>query len=260
MPAGAGFIAYVVAVGFVSCLFSGIVGVGAVLLIAPLLFFGAPLFFGVHLDFREISNLTTIAVVIAAVRAIFIYRGYGLIRREIIGPMGVPAFISACIGTYLASVANPWAIQVTFAVASLAGAAFLLIPYQRALDDTARVIPAKPLAYAFSATVVGFVGGFAGAGGGFLLIPTLMGIFRMPTRVALGTAAFTGLVIAVVAFVGRIALVHIDWVLVLAIGSGAYVGAGIGTHFQQRVPTQILRRAVVAVVVVAAFRLLWRTG
>ena len=260
MPAGAGFIAYVVAVGFGSCLFSGVVGVGAVLLIAPLLFFGAPLFFGVHLDFRAISNLTTIAVVIAAVRAIFIYRGYGLVRREIIGPMGVPAFVSACAGTYLASVVNPWWIQVTFAVASLAGAAFLLIPYQRALDDTARTIEHNRLAYAFSATVVGFVGGFAGAGGGFLLIPTLMGIFRLPTRVALGTAAFTGLVVAVVAFVGRIALVHIDWVLVAAIGIGAYAGAGIGTHFQQRVPTLILRRAVVAVVVVSALRLLVHTG
>lgn len=260
MAHGAGFLAYVVAVGFVSCLFSGIVGVGAVMLIAPLLYFGAPLFFHITMDFREISNLTTIAVVIAAVRAIFIYRGYGLIRREIIGPMGIPAFIFAAGGTYLASIANPWWIQVVFAVSSLTGAAFLLIPYHRALDDTARTIEAKPVAFASVAGLIGFIGGFAGAGGGFLLIPTLMGVFRMPTRVALGTAAFTGLIIALVAFVGRIALVHIDWYLVAAIAAGAYVGAGIGTHYQQRVPTLILRRAVIGVIVIAAGRLLISSG
>ena len=260
MPDGAGFLAYVAGVGFVACLFSGIVGVGAVMLIAPLLFFGAPLFFGVALDFREISNLTTIAVVIAALRAIFIYRGYGLLRREIIGPMGIPAFVFAAAGTYLASVANPWWIQLVFAISSLTGAAFMLIPYHRALDDTTRTIASRPFAYAFCAATIAFIGGFAGAGGGFLLIPTLMGVFRFPTRVALGTAAFTGLIVALVAFVGRIALVHIDWWLVGAIALGAYIGAGIGTHYQQRVPTLILRRAVIAVIVIAAGRLLFRTG
>ena len=250
------FLAYVAGVGVFAALFAGIVGVGAVLLIGPLLFFGAPLFFGVTIDFKEISNLTTFAVVIAAMRAIFIYRSFGLVRREVIGPMGIPAFVFAAIGVVLASYARPQAIQIVFAIASLIGGAFLLIPYKRELDDAQRDLHHSPVPYALAASIVGFVGGFAGAGGGFLLIPTLMGIFRLPTRVAIGTASFTGLVIALVAFLGRIALLHDDWVLVAAIGTGSLVGTEIGTRFQQRVPTLVLRRAVVCVVGISAFRLL----
>jgi uncharacterized membrane protein YfcA len=254
------FLAYVAGVGLFASLFAGIVGVGAVLLIAPLLFFGGPWFFGVAIDFKEISNLTTFAVVIAAMRAIFIYRSFGLVRREVIGPMGIPAFVFAALGVVLASFARPQAIQAVFAIASLAGAAFLLVPYRRELDDATRELHHNPIPYAIAASIVGFVGGFAGAGGGFLLIPTLMGIFRLPTRIALGTASFTGLVIALVAFAGRIALLHVDWVLVAAIGIGSLAGTEIGTRYQQRVPTAILRRAVVCVVGISAFRLLFQLG
>lgn len=257
MPAhDAAFLAYVAVVGWFASLFAGMVGIGAVLLIAPLLFFGAPQFFGIALDFKEISNLTTFSVVIAAMRAIFIYRGFGLIRREVIVPMAIPAFIFAGAGVVLAGIANAHAIQIVFAVASLVGGAFLLIPYRRELDDAQRAIHPYPELYALAASIVGFVGGFAGAGGGFLLIPTLMGLFRLPTRIALGTASFTGLIIALVAFAGRIALLHVDWVLVGAIGVGAVVGTEMGTRLQQKIPTLVLRRAVVCVVGISAIRLL----
>ncbi len=257
MPAHApAFLAYVVVVGWFSAAFAGVVGIGAVLLMAPLLYFGGPWFFGVPLDFKEISNLTTFTVVIAAMRSIFIYRGFGLVRREVIVPMAIPACIFAAVGVTMAGFASAGSIQVMFAIASLVGAAFLLIPYQRHLDDATREIHPRPRLYALAASIVGFVGGFAGAGGGFLLIPTLMGLFRLPTRIALGTAAFTGLIIAIVAFLGRIALLHVDWVLVAFIGIGALAGTEMGTRLQQKVPTLILRRAVVCVVGISAVRLL----
>jgi uncharacterized membrane protein YfcA len=257
-PGGPGFIGYVTAVGFIANLFAGVVGVGAVLLIAPLLYFFPPLLFGVTLDFKAISNLTTFAVVIAAVRSLLLYKDFGLLRREIITPMAVPSFVFAVVGVVGAHFASPRALQVVFAVASLVGAACFLLPYQRALDTVDRTFERRPLGYAAVASVVGFVGGFAGAGGGFLLIPALMGVFRLPTRIALGTAAVTGLINALVAFVGRVALLHVDWVLVAALGVGSVIGTDLGTRFQQRVPTLILRRAIIAVVIVSGFRLLVR--
>jgi uncharacterized membrane protein YfcA len=249
--------AFVLAVGFVSSLFAGIVGVGAVLLIAPLLYFGTPLL-GVAMDFKQISNLTTFAVLVAALRSILIYRGFGLVRPAVIRPLVLPSLVGAAGGVVIASQVTAHVIQLVFAASSIVGALIALLPYQRALDNADRELHVNPPAYAVAAGGVGLVGGLAGAGGGFLMLPLLLSIFHLPTRLALAAAAVSGTIIAITAFAGRIALIHLDWLLVLAIGIGAYAGADIGTRFQQQVPTLVIRRAIAVVVGLSALRMLVR--
>lgn len=249
--------AFVLAVGFVSSLFAGIVGVGAVLLIAPLLFFGTPML-GAPLDFKEISNLTTFAVLVAAMRSILIYRGVGLVRMEVVRPLAIPSLVGAAVGVVIASQVTAHVIQIVFAAASIVGALIALVPYNRALDEVDRELGVNPVLYGATAGGVGLVGGLAGAGGGFLLLPMMLGVFRLPTRLALAAAAVSGTIIAITAFAGRMALIHLDWLLVLAIGLGAYAGADVGTRFQQKIPTTVIRRAIAVVVGLSALRMLVR--
>jgi uncharacterized membrane protein YfcA len=191
-------------------------------------------------------------------RGIFIYRDNNLLRGDLVRPLLAPSLIGSCLGVLIASAVTSQVIQIVFAVASITGAAIALLPYHRSLDDTTRELAVNSVLFGGAAGVVGIVGGLAGAGGGFLLLPMMTGIFRLPTRVAIAAAAVSGTLIAVAAFVGRIALIHLDWVQVIAIGMGAYAGADMGTRFQQRVPTVVLRRAIAFVVGVAAFQMILR--
>lgn len=250
---------FVFATSFVSTLFGAVLGVGAVLIIVPVLYFVAPLL-GFTLDFREISNLTTFSVVAATLRSITIYRGVGLIRGDVTRPLVIPGFLCAALGSFVAGHVSAGVIQVFFASASLVGAIIALLPYPKHLDDSERDLNVRPVLYASCASVVGFVGGLAGAGGGFVLIPLLLNILRLPTRIALGTAAVSGLVIATTSFLGRVAFVHIDWYLTIAIGLGAFSGSSVGTKIQLSLPTAVLRRAIVCVVAISALRMLIHVG
>jgi uncharacterized protein len=252
--------AYTLAITLFSCFAGAIVGVGSVLLIAPLLYFGAPLLLGVSLDFKAITALTTFAVVVSAARSIFVYRGFGLIRREVNLPMAIPAFFGACLGVTLANIVSSQVVQTVFALASIAGALIILVPYNQAHDVMERDLRVNPLVIGVVGGGIGIVGGLAGAGGGFLLVPMLLWVVRLPTRIALGAAAMNGLIIAIVAFVGRIPTLGVDWTLLLAVGFGSFIGAGAGTHLQQRVPTLIIRRAFAVVVGISALRLLVSFG
>jgi len=252
--------AYAFVVALFSCLAGGIVGVGSVLLIAPALFLGAPLLFGVTLDFKAITTLTTFSVVVSAARSILVYRGFGLIRREVNLPMAIPAFLGACLGVACANVVSSQVVQIVFALASFAGAAIILLPYNRAHDVMERDLHVNPLVIGSIGFGIGIVGGLAGAGGGFLLVPMLLWVIRLPTRVALGAASLNGLIIALVAFAGRITTFHTDWGMLLAVGIGSFIGAGAGTQLQQRVPTTIIRRAFAVVVGISALRLLVSFG
>ena len=253
------FALFVFACGFVSSVLAGIIGIGAVLFMAPMLYFGAP-YFGTSLDFKAISNLTTFAVVTAAMRSILIYRGAGLIRRNVVTPLIVPALAGSCAGAVIAKFVSAEVVQIVFAVASIAGAVIVLFPYQAHLDDIDRPLHVKPGLYAATGGGVGIVGGLAGAGGGFLLVPVMLNVFRLPTRIALSTAAVSGTLIALAAFVGRILLGPLDWVLLGVIGVGAYAGADLGTRLQLRIPTVFIRRALACVISVVAVKLLLHAG
>jgi hypothetical protein len=86
---------------------------------------------------------------------------------------------------------------------------------------------------------VGFLTGMVGAGGGFLIIPSLMGLFGFSIKNAVGTSLF---VIAINSFVGVngdfIAGVSIDWKLVLFFVGltliGALIGTTIGKHTEAK--------------------------
>lgn len=233
----------------------GLAGVGAVLLIAPLIYFGAPLI-GMPLDFKTVSNLTTFAVIISSFRAIGVYRQFGIMRRELFGPMIVPSVVGALIGVAAAIVVSSAVVQAAFAAAAIAGAVLALLPYDRRHDDPDPQLRVPRLGLVLTGASVGVVGGLTGAGGGFLLLPMLLGVLKLPTRIALGTTAINGGIVASISFAGRIAALQLDWILILGIGIGAFLGAGIGARLQQRVPTAIIRRVVALVVTLAALRML----
>jgi uncharacterized membrane protein YfcA len=233
----------------------GLAGVGAVLLIGPIVYFGAPLI-GVPMDFKTVSNLTTFAVIIASFRTIGVYRRFGIMKRELFGPMIVPSIVGALIGMGTAIVVSSTVIQAAFALASIAGAVLALIPYDRKVDEPGHEFRPPRLALVLAGATVGVVGGLTGAGGGFLLLPMLLGVLKFPTRLALGTTAINGGIVASISFAGRAATLSVDWILVLGIGIGAVLGAGLGARLQQKVPTIIIRRVVAFVVGLAALRLL----
>ena len=250
---------FVGAVVVFGTLVGGVAGVGAVLVTAPLLFFGAPLL-GMPLDFKAVSNLTTFSVLVSSVPAVYVYHSFGLVRRPIVGPMVLPSIAGALAGVALAIVVPAAVVQAVFAVAAIAGAVIVLVPYHRSNDDLSRTLDVKPSRLAATAGGVGLVGGITGAGGGYLLVPVLLGVFKLPTRVAIGTAGLNGGIVAGVSFLGRAAALHLDWVLLLAVAVGAATGTFVGTRLQQRVPTVIIRRAVALVVAIAAIKMLLQLG
>jgi hypothetical protein len=105
---------------------------------------------------------------------------------------------------------------------------------------------------------VGAVTGLVGAGGGFLVVPALVLLGRLPMPTAIGTSL---LVISLKSFAGLTGyLGHtvIDWTLALGISGFAVLGSLAGTWLASRSSPQILRRSFGWFVVAMAFFILAR--
>jgi uncharacterized membrane protein YfcA len=76
--------------------------------------------------------------------------------------------------------------------------------------------------------VIGLVTGLLGAGGGFLLIPALVFLLKMPMKKAIGTSLLIIALNSLIGFTGDIGHFSIDWVLLLKITAIAVTGILIG--------------------------------
>lgn len=88
---------------------------------------------------------------------------------------------------------------------------------------------------------VGLGASFSGLGGGFLMVPLLIGIGFTPQR-AVGTSFLAILVIAISALWAHGRFANVDWRVGLILGAGGVVGAQIGARLLQNVPAPVFHK------------------
>jgi uncharacterized membrane protein YfcA len=93
--------------------------------------------------------------------------------------------------------------------------------------------------------LIGLVTGLLGAGGGFLIIPTLVLIIRMPMKIAVGTSLMVVAINSLFGFVFSISIIRqqFNWPLMLLFTLLAVIGIIIGSRLSDRIPAEILKKA-----------------
>ncbi len=90
--------------------------------------------------------------------------------------------------------------------------------------------------------IIGFVGAVMGIGGGFLLVPMLIYLLRVPTSTVIGTSMVLTLVTMTSATLLHAVTNHlVDAVLALILMVGGVIGAQFGTRAGQRISGEGLR-------------------
>jgi uncharacterized protein len=90
--------------------------------------------------------------------------------------------------------------------------------------------------------LIGFIGAIMGIGGGFLLVPALIYLMRVPTSVVIGTSMVLTLVTMASATVMHAATNHlVDAVLALILMIGGVIGAQFGARAGQKIRAERLR-------------------
>jgi uncharacterized membrane protein YfcA len=89
-------------------------------------------------------------------------------------------------------------------------------------------------------TVVGFLTGFFGVGGGFVIVPALVLVLHFPMPEAVGTSLLVIAVNSAVALSQRLGTTGIEWQVALPFTVAALLGVGVGTRLADRVPAATL--------------------
>ncbi len=90
--------------------------------------------------------------------------------------------------------------------------------------------------------LVGVTTGFVGAGGGFLIIPALVLLLKLPMKLAVGTSLTIIAANSLFGFTISIGNTHLDWPLLLKISAIGIFGIAIGQLYSSRVNERLLKR------------------
>lgn len=103
--------------------------------------------------------------------------------------------------------------------------------------------------------VIGFIGTVLGIGGGFLVVPALIYMFRVPTSVVVGTSLFQILVTMIVATILHATISQaVDILLALTLVVGGVIGAQFGARAGQALKGEQFRLLLALLILVVGIR------
>ena len=106
--------------------------------------------------------------------------------------------------------------------------------------------------------LVGLLTAFLGVGGGFIMVPAMIYLFRMPTNVVIGTSIFQ-----IIFVTAMVSVLHagfsqsLDVVLGLILAAGGVIGGQFGVRAGQKLRGEQLRALLALMVLAVAIRLLF---
>lgn len=110
----------------------------------------------------------------------------------------------------------------------------------------------KPLILVLDGFLVGGFTGMIGAGGGFLVVPALLFIARLPIRTAIGTSLFVICLKSFAGFLGYLSETSIPWGILISVTVAALIGSLIGTRLSNRISPDRLRHTFAYFILVMA--------
>lgn len=96
-----------------------------------------------------------------------------------------------------------------------------------------------------------------GQGGSFLLVPLMLHVLKVPTRVAIGSNLALVLLSSAAGLAGKLATAQVPLLAAGMLGIGTVPGAQVGSFLSHRVPARALRTALGVVVGISALALVW---
>ena len=126
-------------------------------------------------------------------------------------------------------------------------------PAEPAADGTVRtrraLTPRHVLKIVAAGTVVGFLTGLFGVGGGFVIVPALVLVLEFPMPIAVGTSLLVIAINTAVALAARAGSGTIDWETTVVFTVAATAGVGAGTRVADRLNPDSMRRWFAALLV-----------
>jgi hypothetical protein len=244
--------------GFVGSFVAGLLGIGGAIIMIPLLLY-APGVLGLGaMDMKVVAALSMVQVFFASAVGAVAHGVHGSVHRELAISAGASAALGSLLGGIGSRWVSSWGLLLTFALMATLGAGLMwAAPAERDGDDSPKP-DAQRLSRPWAAAVgliVGAMAGLVGAGGAFLLIPLLITVLKVPTRLTIGSSLAITAWTASAGFLGKLVTAQIPLGPAVVLVLGGLPGIALGEWVSRRTRVPMLRGLLTVLIALVALRI-----
>lgn len=245
-------------IGFVGSFVSGMLGIGGAIIKYPMLLYIPPLLGFAAFSAHEVSGISAVEVLFASMAGVWAYRKGGYLNKSLIIYMGAAVLVGSFVGSFGSEFLSEVGVNIVYGVLALIAAVMMFIP-KKQIDDKPldEVTFNKPIA-AILAFIVGIGSGIVGAAGGFLLVPIMLVVLGIPTRMTIATSLAITFISSIGGTVGKLMTGQVNYYPAIIMIIASLIAAPLGVKAGKNVNTKILQ-VILAVLILATAIKIWMT-
>lgn len=231
-----------VLLGVVAAMFGSIVGLGGGIIIVPALMLLGPVLIGDDIGHATAVGISLTVLVVTALASTMSYTKRKIVDFRTGGLFFITSGPAAMLGSALTGKLPAGVFQLVFGVFMLLMASLLIArdymkPFSKQWPIVRTLTDAKGEVHTYSYGIipvlligfgVGLMSGLFGIGGGSLFVPLMVLLFRFPPHMATATSMFVIFLSSILGSGMHVYLGETDWLLVLALVPGAWIGGKLG--------------------------------
>ncbi|OAB43335.1 sulfite exporter TauE/SafE family protein [Paenibacillus antarcticus] len=250
------FIVVILLIGFIGSFVSGMLGVGGAIINYPMLLYIPPLFGIAAFTAHQVSGITAVQVLFASIAGVWAYRRGGYLNKSLIIYMGGSILLGSFIGSFGSSYLSEQSVNVVYAILATIAAIMMFVP-KKHIDDNPldKVTFNKTLAVVL-ALIVGVGSGIVGAAGGFLLVPIMLVVLKIPTRMTIATSLAITFISSIGGSIGKLMTGQVDYLPAIIMIVASLLAASLGAKVGKKLNAKALQ-AILAVLILATAIKIW---
>lgn len=242
-------------IGFIGAFLSGMLGVGGAIIKYPMLLYIPPIFTAWTFSAHQISGIVAVEVLFSSFIGLLAYRKSSYLNKKLIIHMGSAILLGSFIGSYGSNSLSENTVNIVYGVLALLAAILMFIP--RKEDDTIKVnVNFNSLFASILAFIVGISSGIVGAGGGFLLVPIMLTLLKIPIRITIASSLAITFISSIGGSTGKIITGQVEYGPVVILILASVIATPLGVKIGKKLNTKILR-ILLAILITATALKIW---
>lgn len=239
---------------------SGLLGVGGAVIMIPLMLTVPPLVGTGVLTMKEVAGLSMVQVLVSSISGMIIHKKNNFVNGKVLLSVGIPMGMCSLGGAYFSKYLENRTLLIFFGFLVLVAFLMLLLKKEKnqALDEPVEEFKFRLIPSLLIGAFVGFMSGAVGAGGGFILIPLMVTVLKVPLKVTVGTSLGIVFLGALTGSIGKLLSMQVGVAMMIPLILGSVPAAQLGARCSKTLKPTTVRYLLLAIVFASAAKVWWQ--